>query len=86
MANARPRIPDSIKKLTRSKLEYIITEANLGKEDTKIANMYLIDKMPQIDIAIELNICHKTASTKCQKIIDRIMEMIEDSDIEDLTA
>lgn len=76
MSNAKPRIPDEIKKLTRSELEYIIKEANLGKEDTEIAEMYLIDKIPQIDIAIEKNVERCTISVKCKKIISRILGML----------
>lgn len=82
MANARPKIPCQIKNMKRSELEYYITEANLGKEDTKIAIMYLIDKMPQIDIAIELDITQKTVSSRCQKIIEKISEIIQD-DVQD---
>ena len=37
----------------RSEMETAIREANLGNDDTDIARRYLIDQVPQIDIAAE---------------------------------
>ena len=41
-------------RLPRSQLEPLIREANLGEIDTYIAERYLIDKIPHIEIAAEL--------------------------------
>ena len=41
-------------RLCRSKLEPIIREANLGEIDEYLCKRYLIDKVPQIEIAAEL--------------------------------
>ena len=69
--NARPKT-DILKALTRSEAEIVIYEANLGKEDTKIAHLYLIDKMPQLDIAMELNMDRKTISNRIAKMLPKL--------------
>lgn len=55
MAKARARVPENLKSLLRSDWIEIIEQANLGKEDTVIAHRYLLDAIPQVDIAEELS-------------------------------
>lgn len=50
MAKARPA-EGELGSMTRTVAERVIYEANLGAEDTKIARMYYIERMPQIEIA-----------------------------------
>lgn len=53
-------------------MEHAILEANLGKIDTEIARLYLIDKIPMIDIATELDITRSTVSRRMKGIIERV--------------
>lgn len=55
MAKARVHVPENLKSLLRSDWIEIIEQANLGKEDTVIAHRYLLDAIPQVDIAEELS-------------------------------
>lgn len=72
MARARARVPDAARSLLRSDWEKVIGEAALGKEDTQIAMMYLLDAIPQIDIGVELNLDRTTVSRRLTKILPRI--------------
>ena len=55
MAKARPA-EGELGSMTRSVAERVIYEANLGAEDTKIARMYYIERLPQIEIAEEMQV------------------------------
>lgn len=72
MARARARVPESLSDLTRSDWERVIFQAALGQEDTKIATMYLLDAIPQIDIGIELGLERSTVSRRLPKILSKI--------------
>lgn len=72
MARARVRLPVGLTDLLKSETEAAIDEANLGVDDALIAKMYLIDKIPQIDIAIELDLDRSTISKRIPKIIYRV--------------
>ena len=71
MAKARPRC-NALDTLTRSEAEIVIYEANLGTEDSKIAHLYLIEKLPQLDIAMELNVDRKTISKHITKMLPKL--------------
>ena len=51
---ARVSLPASLAGLLRSELERVIVESALSKDDTLIAQRYLVEKVAQIDIAVEL--------------------------------
>lgn len=72
MGKARARVPEELSQLLRSDWEKIILQANLGKEDTKIAEMYLLDAIPQIEIGAELNLTRSTVSRRLLKILDKV--------------
>lgn len=76
---AYARIPEPFRKVSLSKMEFAITEANLGRENTAIARLRLIDKIPQIDIAEELGIDRKTVSDRLEIIYSRVEEIIKTS-------
>ena len=69
---ARVRLPDSLGKLLRTDMEKAIFEANLGNSDSLIATRYLIERVPQIDIAVELDVERSTISHRLQRIIERV--------------
>lgn len=72
MGKARARVPEELSQLLRSDWEKIILQANLGKEDTNIAEMYLLDAIPQIEIGTELNLTRSTVSRRLLKILDKV--------------
>lgn len=66
------RVSGSFGDFTRSDWELVIREAALGVEDTRIAELYLLDAVPQIEIGAELRIDRSTVSRRLVRIIDRI--------------
>lgn len=72
MARARVRAPISSAGFTRSEWEKVITEAALGVEDTKIAEMYLLDAIPQVEIGAEIGLCRSAVSKRLPGIVDKI--------------
>ncbi len=71
MARARPA-EGELGSMTRSVAERVIYEANLGAEDTKIARMYYIERLPQIEIAAEMQMDRKTISERLRWINGRM--------------
>lgn len=69
---ARVRLPDDLDSLLRSEMKAAIQEANLGRDDTDIAIRYLIDQIPQIDIAAEFGWERSTISRRLGRIIPRV--------------
>lgn len=69
---ARVRLPDSLGQLLRSEMETAIAEANLGNSDSLIATRYLIEQVPQIDIAAELGCTRATVCGRMTHILQRV--------------
>ena len=69
---ARVRLPGSLGQLLRSEMEIAISEANLGNSDSLIAKRYFLERIPQMDIAAELDIERSTISRRLPFIVDRI--------------
>lgn len=69
---ARVRLPGSLGQLLRSEMETAISEANLGNSDSLIARRYLIEQIPQIDIAIELDCERSAVSRRMPGILRRV--------------
>ncbi len=72
MARARVHVPESLEDFTRSDWKAVIREAALGVEDTKIAEMYLLDGVAHIDIGAEIGLSRSAVSKRMIKIIDRV--------------
>ena len=70
--SARVRLSSSLGQLLRSEMEKAISEANLGNSDSLIAKRYLIERVPQMDIAAELDIERSTISRRLPAIIERV--------------
>ena len=51
MARGRVHLPDGSKNLLASDWERVLGQAMLGREDREIGRMYILERMPQIDIA-----------------------------------
>lgn len=72
MARARVRASISDTGLTRSEWETVIREAALGMEDTRIAELYLLYAIPQVEIGEEIGLARSTVSRRLLRIIDRV--------------
>ena len=69
---ARVRLPGSLGQLLRSEMERAIFEANLGDSDSLIAKRYLIERVPQMDIAVEMDVERSTISRRLVHIMERV--------------
>lgn len=72
MAKARVRASISDTGLTRSEWEMVVREAALGIEDTRIAEMYLLDGIAHVDIGEEVGLSRSAVSKRMPRIIDRV--------------
>lgn len=72
MAKARVNVPASLEELLYDDWELVIKQANLGKEDTKIAEMYLLDAIPQVDIGVVVGLERSTVSRRLLGIMDKV--------------
>ena len=77
MARARVRASISDAGFTRAEWENLIREAALGIEDTKIAEMYLLDAIPQVEIGAEVGLERSTVSKRLQRIIAKVERTAE---------
>lgn len=76
MTKARVRTPERLKEFVRSDWDIVIREAALGVEDTKIAQMYFIDSIPQADIGAEMELSRSAVSKRLAKIIGKIEQTV----------
>ena len=67
---ARVKLPAALNGLLRSELEKVIYESTLGIEDDIIARRYIIEKVPQIDIAAEMGYERSTISRRLVSIME----------------
>ena len=81
MARARPA-EGELGSMTRSVAERVIYEANLGAEDTTIARMYYIERLPQIEIAAEMQVDRKTISERLRWINRQMKTVWQETDRE----
>lgn len=69
---ARMTLPPELECMTRKGMETVIREANLGREDTQIARLYYVDKLPQVDVATELYLGRATVQRRLPDILRRM--------------
>jgi len=72
MARARARVPNALADMLYSDWIKVIEQANLGKQDTLIAQRYLLEAVPQIEIAAETGLTRSTISRRLPRILNRI--------------
>ena len=70
--NARVILPAALCGLLRSELERTICESALSKDDSLIAQRYLVEKVAQIDIAAELGWERATVSRHLKYILPSV--------------
>ena len=64
MTQARLRLRPDMAMLPREKWDELIYRSNLGREGSRIADLYFIQQIPQIDIAEEIGLDRKTVSRR----------------------
>ena len=72
MTAARIKLPHSLELLLRVEMEQAIEQANLGTFDTFVAKKYLIEQVPQIDIAEELGYGRTTITERIPRIVSKV--------------
>lgn len=71
---ARYKLPPELGGLMRKDMESVIYQANLGREDEKIAQLYFVDKLPQVDVATELYLGRATVQRRLPGIVERMRD------------
>lgn len=71
-SRARGGLPPALDGLLASQVAEAIREANLGRSDTHIAQRRYLDRLPQIDIAVELGLDRSTVSRRLNGIETRV--------------
>ena len=66
---ARAKLPLELGCLTRKDMETVIYQANLGRENAKIAQLYFVDKLPLVDVATELYLGRATVQRRLPGIV-----------------
>ena len=69
---ARYKLPLELDGLTRQGMETVIYQANLGRENERIAQLYFVDKLPQVDVATELFLGRATVQRRLPEIMARM--------------
>lgn len=72
MGRARVQNLGSLDSLLRSDWENVIHEANLGTENTRIAELYLLDAIPQVEIGAEVGLHRTTVTKRLPGILEKI--------------
>lgn len=71
---ARYKLPPELGGLLRKDMESVIYQANLGREDERIAQLYFVDKLPQVDVATELYLGRATVQRRLPGIMQRMRD------------
>lgn len=66
---ARYKLPPELDGLTRQGMETVIYQADLGRENSQIAQLYFVDKLPQVDVATELFLGRATVQRRLPEIM-----------------
>ena len=72
MAQSRPNIPDELSSLPNSTWEYIIDNYIKSEIDRKIAKLYYLQGMAQIDVGAEVGYSQSTIKRKLPKLLNII--------------
>lgn len=72
LSAARTKLPPSLELLLKYQMEEAIEQANLGTVGTFVAKKYLIEQVPQIDIAEELGYDRSVVTRRIKHILARV--------------
>lgn len=81
MARGRVHLPSELKNLLASDWERVIGQAMIGREDREIIRLYVLERMPQIDIAAEMHMDRSTVSRRMDKIMIEVRRTAEKLDM-----
>lgn len=70
MARGRVNLPADLQGLLTGDWERVMAQAMLGAEDRTILRRYVLDRIPQIDVAAELHMDRSTISRRMKLIFD----------------
>ena len=73
MAQSRPKIPDELQLLPNNTWEYIIDNYIKNEIDRKIAKLYYLQGMTQVDVGAEVGYSQSSIKRRLPKIL-RIIE------------
>lgn len=71
MARGRVNLPVELQTLLAGDWERVLGQAMLGREDRQIMRLYILERMPQIEIATEM---HMDRSTISRRLVHGINE------------
>lgn len=69
---ARIRLPPELTVLTTEEMQRVIRQANVGAENEKIAQLYFVERRPQVDVAAELYLGRATVQRRIPEILNRM--------------
>lgn len=58
--------------LTTAEMQRVIRQANVGAENEKIAELYFVERRPQVDVAAELYLGRATVQRRIPEILNRM--------------
>lgn len=77
MSKGRVNLPAGLDDLLASDWERVIGQAMLGREDKTIARLYVLERMPQIDVAGTMHMDRSTISRRMVKILIEVRRTAE---------
>ena len=69
---ARFSLPPALGGLTTAEMQRVIRQANVGAENERIAQLYFVERRPQIDVAAELYLGRATVQRRIPEILNRM--------------
>ncbi len=69
---ARIRLPPELTELTTAEMQRVIKQANVGVENERIAQLYFVERRPQVDVAAELYLGRATVQRRIPEILNRM--------------
>lgn len=69
MARGRIHLPVELENLLTDDWERLIGQAMLSAEDKEIVRLYIVERLPQVDVAGELHMDRSTISRRMDKIL-----------------
>ena len=69
---ARFSLPPALGGMTTAEMQRVIRQANVGAENEKIAQLYFVERRPQVDVAAELYLGRATVQRRILEILNRM--------------
>lgn len=77
MSNARVKLPPELEHLPLFVLFDVIKQANLGEQDMRLVQEYIIKQIPQDDIAAELGLSRRTVHAHLKRSMSKMTEIAQ---------